>query len=193
VRATRQQDRRTISNIVWRYANATVPRHLRDIVVTEYGIADLRGASDRDSIAAMLNLADSQFQPGLLAQAKKARKIEAGYEVPAEFRDNRRDRLEQLLAPAFASGVLAEYPLGTQMTPVEMELARALGRLKELAPSWRRLAGLVLNNRPSTPPTQAESLALARMKLDAPSSLSERAYALLVKTALRAAQRSAQG
>ena len=28
---------------VWEYPETTIPRHLRDIVVTEYGIADLRG------------------------------------------------------------------------------------------------------------------------------------------------------
>ena len=50
VRSTRRSNRRTASNIVWRYANATVPRQLRDIVVTEYGIADLRGKSDRDVV-----------------------------------------------------------------------------------------------------------------------------------------------
>ena len=64
LRSTRRQDRRTVSNIVWRYANATVPRTLRDIVVTEYGIADLRGKSDRDVIVEMLDVADSAFQPG---------------------------------------------------------------------------------------------------------------------------------
>src|SRR6185436_5544586 len=43
VRSTRRQNRKTVSNLVWRYANATLPRALRDIIVTEYGIADLRG------------------------------------------------------------------------------------------------------------------------------------------------------
>ena len=46
---------RTSSNIVWEYPETTIPRHLRDIVVTEYGIADLRGKGDRDTIAAMLS------------------------------------------------------------------------------------------------------------------------------------------
>ena len=32
-------------NILWNYGH-TIPRHLRDIYVTEYGIADLRGKSD---------------------------------------------------------------------------------------------------------------------------------------------------
>ena len=42
------------SNIRWNYGHTTIPRHLRDIVVTEYGVADLRGKTDRDVIAAML-------------------------------------------------------------------------------------------------------------------------------------------
>ena len=77
VRGTRRQDRRTVSNIVWRYANATVPRQLRDIVVTEYGIADLRGKSDRDCVAAMLGVADSRFQPAARGEAQRAGKLEA--------------------------------------------------------------------------------------------------------------------
>ncbi|HEU5399060.1 MAG TPA: acetyl-CoA hydrolase/transferase C-terminal domain-containing protein, partial [Gammaproteobacteria bacterium] len=63
------------SNILWEYAHTTIPRHLRDIVVTEYGIADLRGRSDREVIAAMLNVADSRFQEKLLSEAKRARKL----------------------------------------------------------------------------------------------------------------------
>src|SRR3954465_14673343 len=31
------------SNIRWSYAHQTIPRHLRDVFVTEYGVADLRG------------------------------------------------------------------------------------------------------------------------------------------------------
>jgi acyl-CoA hydrolase len=33
--STRQQNGRATSNIVWNYGHVTVPRHLRDIVVTE--------------------------------------------------------------------------------------------------------------------------------------------------------------
>lgn len=49
----------------------TIPRFLRDIVITEYGIADCRSKTDSEVIQAMLNIADSRFQPKLLAQAKK--------------------------------------------------------------------------------------------------------------------------
>ena len=62
------------SNIRWDYGHTTIPRHLRDIVVTEYGVADLRGKSDRDVIAAMLAITDSRFQDELMRQAKDAGK-----------------------------------------------------------------------------------------------------------------------
>src|SRR5262249_54540797 len=58
VRSTRHRGRQTRSNIAWSYGNATVPRSLRDVVVSEYGIADVRGKSDRDTIAAIVALAD---------------------------------------------------------------------------------------------------------------------------------------
>jgi acyl-CoA hydrolase len=66
-----------VSNIVWNYGHMTIPRILRDIVVTEYGIANLRSKSDKDIIAALLNVADSRFQAELLAKAKAAGKNKA--------------------------------------------------------------------------------------------------------------------
>jgi Acetyl-CoA hydrolase/transferase C-terminal domain len=62
VEATRQGRVKTHSNIRWSYGHETIPRHLRDVVVTEYGVADLRGKSDADVIAAMLRVADSAFR-----------------------------------------------------------------------------------------------------------------------------------
>jgi len=37
VEATRQAGARTQSNIRWSYGHETIPRHLRDVIVTEYG------------------------------------------------------------------------------------------------------------------------------------------------------------
>ncbi len=96
----------------------------------------------------MLNLADSRFQAELLAAAKKAGKIEARFEVPPGCRENRPERIEALLEPAFETRLLVEYPLGTQMTPVEMELARALGQLRDIAPAWSKIVALVTAHRP---------------------------------------------
>ena len=50
------------SNLFWNYGHCTIPRHLRDIVVTEYGIADLRGQTDSEVIARLLAVSDSRFQ-----------------------------------------------------------------------------------------------------------------------------------
>ena len=77
--ATRQAGAKAQSNIRWSYGHETIPRHLRDVIVTEYGVADLRGKSDADVIAAMLAVADSRFQAELARQAKDAGKL------PQEF------------------------------------------------------------------------------------------------------------
>src|SRR5207302_1357162 len=74
VEATRAVRAKTHSNIRWSYANDTIPRHLRDIIVTEYGVADLRGKSDAEVIVAMLQVADSRFQAELARRAKDAGK-----------------------------------------------------------------------------------------------------------------------
>src|SRR2546423_4267070 len=104
-RSTGRQARRTVSNIVWRYANATVPRQLRDIVVTEHGIADLRGKSDRDVIVEMLKVADSAFQSGLIEAAQGAGKLEHSFELPPAAAGNRAERIASVLAPARRGGL----------------------------------------------------------------------------------------
>ena len=70
------------------------------MIVTEYGIADLRGKSDRDVIAAMLAIADSRFQDELLRQAKDAGKIERSFELPAPRATTRPTRSNARLQPA---------------------------------------------------------------------------------------------
>ena len=45
LRSWRESGGEVSSNIVWEYGHCTIPRHLRDIVITEYGIADLRGVA----------------------------------------------------------------------------------------------------------------------------------------------------
>ena len=60
LRSTRSARGRVGSNVVWSYGHATIPRHLRDIVVTEYGIADLRGRTDREIVAALVEAVHSE-------------------------------------------------------------------------------------------------------------------------------------
>ena len=162
LRSTRRQDRRTVSNIVWRYANTTVPRQLRDIVVTEYGIADLRGKSDRDVIVEMLKVADGAFQPGLIEAAKRAGKLESSFEPTPAWAGNRPERIAAALAQARRDGLLPAFPLGTEMTEVEQALAGSLTSLKSAgyADLMRMLWAGVARS-----PQAGERSALERMSL----------------------------
>ena len=182
VRATREAHRRTASNIRWNYGHTTIPRHLRDVVVTEYGVADLRGKTDRDVIAAMLAVADSRFQDELLRQAKEAGKIEQGFELPAACRDNTPERIARALKPAREQGLLPPFPFGTDFTATEQRLLPALERLRSL--SLPQLA--VLLARGFLSPAAAPDIrdCLSRMALDHPSGPKEHVEAALLKGAL---------
>lgn len=131
IRATRENYNHLESNIVWEYGACTIPRHLRDIVITEYGIADLRGKSDGEVIKAMLNIADSRFQANLLARAVSAGKVEEGYQIPAPFRDNTPQRLQQVFALINTDGNFPAYPFGSDFNAEELKVASALKRLSE--------------------------------------------------------------
>ena len=182
VRATRESNRRTTSNIRWNYGHTTIPRHLRDIVVTEYGVADLRGKTDRDVIAAMLAVADSRFQGELLRQAKDAGKIERGFELPAACRDNTPDRISRALSPACEQGLLPAFPFGTDFTPTEQRLIPALMLLQSV--TLPRLALLLARGLLSSAPAPDVRDCLARMALDHPSGAREHVEAALLKGAL---------
>ena len=177
--ATRSAKGKTQSNIRWRYGHTTIPRHLRDIIVTEYGIADIRGKTDRDVIAAMLAVTDSRFQDELLRAAKDAGKIERGYEIPKTARDNTPDTIERTLQAAAAAGLLPAFPFGTDFTEVEQRLVPALETLKSASP-WE-LASLALRGFFS-PADHADCM--NRMGLSKPEGMTDRLYAWLVRGAL---------
>jgi hypothetical protein len=139
LRATRGDGRRVASNIVWNYGHCTIPRHLRDIVVTEYGVADLRAKSDEEIIRALLDIADSRFQESLLAQAKRAGKIDAAYQIPPQRRQNLPERIEREIARWQADGHFPAFPLGTDFTPEEVALATSLREMKRLMEEPRSL------------------------------------------------------
>jgi acyl-CoA hydrolase len=186
LRATRTKDGRTRSNLVWSHGNATIPRHLRDLVVTEYGVADLRGRTDAECVAALLNVADSRFQSGLLAEAQAAKKLPPGYEIPAPFRQNLPDRLERALRSHRRAGLFTDYPFGTDLTAEEVVLGRALRRLRDATSTpWGRLrtvlaASLERGHEDDLP-------ALRRMGLGEPTDRRERLLRSLVTWALHRA------
>jgi hypothetical protein len=183
LRATRNAKGHVTSNILWNYGHTTIPRHLRDVVVTEYGIADLRGKSDRDVIAAMLSVADSRFQNELLRQAKDAGKIEKTFEIPAASRGNSPERIERALCPARIAGLIEPFPFGTDFTPTEQLLMPALLRLASAAPIG--LVGFFLRGLGSYGLSTDMRDCIDRMGLVRPKGLMQWIYATLLRGALR--------
>jgi hypothetical protein len=192
--ATRQAKDGVESNIVWRYGHQTIPWHLRDLVVTEYGVADLRGKSDAETIAALLAVADARFQPELLAQAKQAGKLPASYQIPERCRRNRPETVQALLAPLEQRGLMPRFPFGTDFTAEEQRLLPALEWLKAQTRTRRGQARVLLaalragtsSTEPSTEPSNEQAACLERMGLAQPSGLKERFYRRLLQAALAA-------
>ncbi|MCG8471109.1 MAG: hypothetical protein MI742_04545 [Desulfobacterales bacterium] len=184
VRSTRGSGKDATSNIVWQYAHTTIPRHLRDIVVTEYGIADLRGQQDKDAMTRLICIADSRFQDQLLKVAKAKGKVPKEYEIPARFRNNTPERLETLLAPWRAKGLFQAFPFGTDFTPEEIVIGNALKSFK--AQSKKRtslLFGLAKERKAPVPDAAAPYL--KRMGLEHPRGPKEKAMQKIVVMALK--------
>jgi acyl-CoA hydrolase len=175
LRSCRVKDGQAVSNIVWNYGHMTIPRILRDIVVTEYGIANLRSKSDKDIIAALLNVADSRFQAELLAKAKAAGKIPADYEIPERYRNNVPEALEAKFRAYRAAGFFPPYPFGNDFSDEEMILARALKGLKaKMGRKVGTMSGGILNViKGGEVPARALPY-LRRMKLDNPVTFKDK-------------------
>lgn len=172
------------SNIRWSYGHQTIPRHLRDVFVTEYGVADLRGKSDADTIGAMLSVADSRFQPELMRQAKDAGKLPKHFEIAGAHRNNTPERIAAALKPARDAGLLPMFPFGSDFTDVEQRLIPALQILSSAVKAPSKLAGLLWQGMTASPDADDEAC-LARLKLDKPATMQERAYRWLVSGALK--------
>jgi Acetyl-CoA hydrolase/transferase C-terminal domain len=181
--ATRTTGAKVQSNIRWRYGHETVPRHLRDIIVTEYGIADLRGKSDADVIAAMLRVVDSRFQDDLAREAKDAGKLPRNFELPAAYRENFPERIASALRPAREDGLLPAFPFGSDLTPAEQRLIPALLILQQAEQAPLRLAALASEGLTRTVEA-ADAQCLERLGLHDSKKLSERVYRALVMGAL---------
>ncbi len=184
VRATRERNGRLESNIRFNYGHETIPRHLRDICLTEYGVADLRWKSDADVAAAMLSVTDSRFQPALLAEAQRAGKLPASYRIQDRHRNNFPEALERALAPHRAQGNFSELPFGSDLTAEEITLARQLRRLKARSATLTGKLALAARLLAALPTDEASKACLARMDLATPRGLRERFWRRLVAAAL---------
>jgi len=183
LRATRPVGARVESNIRWNYGHTTIPRHLRDIFITEYGIADLRGKTDEACIRAMIAISDARFQDQLAADAIRAGKLAADFRVPDAWRANTPQALASRLRPFTSQGLLPLFPFGSDFTVTERRLLPALLWLKKHTGDWRRwpavLGALIA---PGSVPEADECL--ERLALAGSTSLGERVLARLVRGAL---------
>lgn len=177
LRATRGSGADLHSNIVFNYGHTTIPRHLRDVVITEYGIADLRGKTDEKVVASLIGIADSRFQLELIRRAQQAGKLATDFRLPEHQRHNLPETLKQTLG-AF-SAQLPAHPFGTSFTAEELSAAAALKRLKGMS-HWQQARALLFSARPD-PKTER---VLARLRLDQPRTLKERIYRRLVASAV---------
>ncbi|HMI76468.1 MAG TPA: acetyl-CoA hydrolase/transferase C-terminal domain-containing protein [Steroidobacteraceae bacterium] len=185
LRSTRDKNSTVTSNILWSYGNTTIPRHLRDIVVTEYGVADVRGLSDQDVIAALLNIADSRFQDGLKREAQAAGKLRHDHQIPDVHRNNTPRALEERFILARARGLFSEFPFGSDFTGEEIVLAKALTRLQERTTGgWPRVKTL-LGAVASRGIPSAMRPYLERMSLSAPQTRQEWLWQRLLVQELR--------
>ncbi|MFP4039513.1 MAG: acetyl-CoA hydrolase/transferase C-terminal domain-containing protein [Desulfosudaceae bacterium] len=176
------------SNIVFNYGYTTIPRHLKDIVVTEYGIADLRGKVDQEIAKQLINIADSRFQDDLLQKAQKAGKIPPSYRIPDQYRNNYPEALADKLAAYRQAGLFKSFPLGTELTDEEIAIAGSLRRFKQKAGQKRLATFASLAGRMLRPVPEAAAPYLERLQLTHPVGLKERLQQKVVLTALSASK-----
>ena len=185
LRSTRTEAGHVRSNVVWNYGHVTIPRHQRDILITEYGIARLRGRSDSEVIAELLSVTDSRFQDDLLAQAKRHGKIADDYRIPEIYRNNLPQSYQQPLADLRKQGLFPRLPFGTELTEEEVVLGRALKRIRDKVASTPGALEAVLEAAVDGAVDERVLPYLRRMGLDRPQSLRETLYQRLLATELR--------
>jgi acyl-CoA hydrolase len=180
LRAVRGSGKAARSNIRFNYGHVTIPRHLRDVFVTEYGVADLRGLSDEACVEAMLGIADARFIDALADEAKRAGKLRKDFRIPEAWRAHTPEGLKRQLEPLAHRGLLDPFPFGSDFTEVERQLLPGLTSLKG-APKRALLGALLAPGNP----VAGEADALVRMGLADPKTLAERLERRLVQAALR--------
>ena len=169
------------SNILFNYGNCTIPRHLRDIVVTEYGIADLRGKTDEDVAGQLIQISDSRFQSDLIRTAIKAHKLPKNFQLADRFRNNFPQSYAKPMKTLKSEGYFPAFPFGTDFTEVEIKLGRALKSLKRRS---KAQLGLGLLGSFFKPIKSQNLECLARMGLDRPQNLKDRVFQKLLNASL---------
>jgi acyl-CoA hydrolase len=183
LRASRMKAGASQSNIRWSGGHATVPRHHRDIYVTEYGIAATRGRTDMQVIDAMLQITDSAFQPALAARAKAARKLDPDYRIPDDAGNNCPRAIREVFEGDELRDFFPCYPLGTELTAAEQQLVPALDWLQSstasAAAKLRVFLGAIVTSEAAS-----NRAALERLDVCQRSGITDRLRRKLVNYAL---------
>lgn len=180
-RSTRLSGAETKSNVLWTYPNMTIPRFLRDTVITEYGIADCRSKTDADIIKELLNITDSRYQEKLMKQAKTYGKLAKDYHIPEEYRANYPEKIKAFIKKQKAIGLCQSYPFGSDLTAEEETLKNALLQMKAYN-KWQILKNLTTSM--FIRDSQQLLPYLQRMKLTEPANFKDKIYKNLLKYAL---------
>ncbi len=186
--ATRTKNDAVESNIVWQLDRTTIPRHMRDVIVTEYGVARLKGASDADCIRRMTAITDARFAGDLAEKSAQVGKV-----APVDknvWQNNTPERLDALLADARGKGFFPDFPFGSDFTEEEQTALRALGKLKEKGNAKAALARTALAGLGYRLDAQ-EAAALERLGLG--SGAADRFYRLLLAGAWKEASPAKRG
>jgi acyl-CoA hydrolase len=184
LRAVREGDGGARSNIVYNYPQVTIPRHLRDLVVTEYGVADLRGRTDEETLLALLAITDARFQPELIRQAQAAGKLRRDFTIPEAWKRNTPQRVADQLK---ASGLSFEvFPFGHDFDAGEFRLIKALKVLRTgMGGGLIDKLKLMAAGFTAPPADEEAAILLGRMGLAQPANLRERLYRGLLVHALK--------
>jgi len=174
VRSTRGSGKDLQSNVTPHYGHITIPRHLRDIVVTEYGIADLRAKTDEQIAIALIKVADSRFQNELLEDMKSKGKIRESYQLPAEFTENYPEKLAGMLKTFRAQGLFPAFPLGSDFTDEEIALGKSLKDLKSLMANPRSMIKAVIRSFAHKVDAEEARPFLERLSLAHPDSTKDK-------------------
>jgi len=189
LRSHRGSGRHAQSNIVWEYPHTTIPRHLRDIVVTEYGAVDLRGATDEQVIKNMICISDSRWQRQLQSVAVKAGKLDRNWSIPSGFRNNTPQWISDCMSPFRSSRLIDDYPFGSDFTAEEQIVTRALRFLSVRSRTrWARARLLLAAAGTRGRQVPEERPILARMKLEKPKGLRDYLEKRLLCLALKSTE-----
>jgi acyl-CoA hydrolase len=185
VRASRIVGGEQISNVVYDYGHVTIPRYLRDLLVTEHGIADLRGKTDEEVVRATLAITDACAQEELQQRAAQEGKLDPGWRLPEQHRHNVLAQRELALRAFRSQGLFPPFPFGTELTDQEVELSRALRALKDRMGSLGGEISALTSAATTGGSDDDVQPLLERMGLGDPEGVQETLYARLLAAELR--------